>query len=93
MGTAMAADDFHALNVLQAAPMQDEALARTEGGAVCSAGGPVFSGVLNGQPGGGVSLCSSIGQNATFGGALFSVSNEAPVTGANFLGVIGGRAP
>jgi hypothetical protein len=83
---AMAADDFHALSVIQAAPMQDEALASTEGGSICSTPNATTA-VNNGAPGGGVSLCSSLGSVAK--GAFHSVSNQLPVTGANFLQVIG----
>lgn len=86
MGTAMADDGFHALSVIQAAPMQDEALATTEGGSICSAPGATTA-VNGGAPGGGVSLCSSVGPGGN--GAAHSVSNQLPVTAANFLQVIG----
>jgi hypothetical protein len=82
----MAADDFHALTVLQATPMQDDALASTEGGSICSAPGATTA-VNGGAPGGGVSLCSSVGPGGN--GAAHSVSNQLPVTAANFLQVIG----
>jgi hypothetical protein len=87
----MAANDFYAMNVLQGAvpALQDDALARTEGGSFCVANGGISSAVLGGEAGGGVSLCSTVGVLAN-GGATFSVSNAAPVTGANFLQVIGG---
>jgi hypothetical protein len=82
--TAMAAD-FQALSVLGSTPvqLQDSELATTEGGAFCmvpdaSAG--------NGNAG-GVALCGEIGGAQ---GAHFSVANDAPVTGANFLQVTGG---
>jgi hypothetical protein len=78
----MAADDFHALTVLQATtPMQDEALATTEGGSICAVAGATTG--VNG----GVSLCSSIGPGGN--GAAHAVSNQLPVTAANFLQVIG----
>jgi hypothetical protein len=83
MGTAMAGDGFQTLNVIQAAPMQDEALARAEGGVVCSTPGASAS-VNNGVSGGGVALCSSITPIA-----FFAVANQLPVTAANFLQVIG----
>ena len=83
--TAMAAD-FQALTVLQGVTpvqLQDSELATTEGGAYCSVPG-ASSGT---DTPGGVALCAEIGGKQ---GAHFAVSNEAPVTGANFLQVTGG---
>ena len=88
-GSAIAGD-FHALSALHGAtpaPLKDTALAATEGGSICQISG-ALSAVLGGAPGGGVSLCSGVGFVGT--GSFFAVSNEAFVTGANFLGVIGG---
>jgi hypothetical protein len=84
---AMAADGFQALSVIQAAPMQDAALASTEGGSICQATAAATSAVNGGAPGGGVSLCSSVGPGGD--GAAFGVSNQLPVTAANYLQVIG----
>jgi hypothetical protein len=83
------AGDFYALSVLQAtpAPMQDSELATTEGGAYCDSTGGSNSAVNGGMPGGGVSLCGDLGSGIP---ASFAVSNELPVTGANFLQVTGG---
>ncbi len=87
-GSIMAADDFHALTVLQATtPMQDDALASTEGGSICQATAAATSAVNGGAPGGGVSLCASLGPAGN--GAAFGVSNQLPVTAANYLQVIG----
>lgn len=88
VGPAMAGD-FHALKGLQGAtpaPFDDVALAATEGGAECTIGIPGF-GASNGNPG-GVCLLSFISHP---GGVLvaFSVTNNAAVTGANFLQVTG----
>ncbi|MGH8605857.1 MAG: hypothetical protein ACREX9_00035 [Gammaproteobacteria bacterium] len=78
-GPAMAGD-FHALAGLQGAspaPLQDEALAATEGGATCD-----FATATTTD--GGVCLLSAL----PFA-AFFSVANELPVTAANFLQVHG----
>lgn len=83
---AMAAD-FHALKGLQGAtpaPLQDGVLAAAEGGAVCALGTPFAA---DSQGAGGVCLVSFIGGSQ---GAFFSVTNAAPVSGANFLQVTGG---
>jgi len=82
--TAMAAD-FQALSVLGSTPvqLQDSELATTEGGAYCTVPDAAAS---NDNPG-GVALCGEIGGAQ---GAHFSVANDAPVTGANFLQVTGG---
>jgi hypothetical protein len=90
-GSVMAADNFRALNNLQATPtpLHNDVLAHTEGGAVCQAG-DAFAAVNGGLSGGGVALCSELGGKT---GVIIAVANELPVTGANFLGVIGGRAP
>jgi len=83
------AGGFHALSALQAtpAPMQDSELATTEGGSYCSSAGGSSSAVNSGTPGGGVSLCGDLGSGIP---ANFAVSNQLPVTGANFLQVTGG---
>lgn len=76
---AMAAD-FHALGGLQGtspAPLQDEVLAATEGGATC-----VLDSATTTD--GGVCLLAAL-PNAAF----FSVANELPVTAAQFLQVHG----
>jgi hypothetical protein len=83
-GSAFAAD-FHAVSKLDITSVQDTVLASTEGGAVCTT--PGTGSQTEGT--GGVSLCSQVGLAST-GGAFFSVSNQAPVTGANYLQVIGG---
>ncbi len=84
--TAMAGD-FQALTVLQGVTptaLQDSELATTEGGSFCESAGGSIAG--NGNPG-GVCLVGDIGGAQ---GASFAVSNDAPVTGANFLQVTGG---
>ena len=80
-GTAMAAD-FHALSGVQAAPapVNDVELSTTEGGASCD-GSEVGSA-------GGVALCAHLKSGASGGEAWFTVANELPVTGAQFLQVI-----
>jgi hypothetical protein len=83
--TPAVAADFHAVSKLSVVSVQDQVLATTEGGATCTTGG---TGSQT-EGAGGVSLCSQVGL-ASAGGAFFSVSNAAPVTGANFLQVIGG---
>ena len=86
--TSAIAADFHALKGLQAtpAPLNDGVLATTEGGAVCGVGISGF-GADSGSPG-GVCLLSFISHpTGTLVG--FSVTNAAPVTGANFLQVTG----
>jgi hypothetical protein len=83
LSTPAMAVDFHALAGLQGAspaPLQDGVLATTEGGAECD-----FAFATNGGgSGGGVCLLSAL-PNAAF----FSVANELPVVGANFLQVNG----
>lgn len=86
--TAMAAD-FQALTVLQGVSpvaLQDSELASTEGGATCNTATVYGSQATNGNAG-GVCLVSDIGGGQ---GASFSVANDAPVSGANFLQVTGG---
>ncbi len=82
--TAMATD-FQALTALGSTPvqLQDSELATTEGGAFCS----VPDAAAGNGNAGGVALCAEIGGAQ---GAHFSVANDAPVTGANFLQVTGG---
>jgi hypothetical protein len=78
-GTAMAAD-FHALGEIKVAPVQDVELSATEGGATCDA--------ATVDSAGGVALCSFLVSGASTGTASFTVANELPVTGAQFLQVI-----
>jgi hypothetical protein len=81
-GPAMAAD-FHALKGLQGAapaPLQDGVLAATEGGAACAIGDVTAD---SGAPG-GVCLIALLPPAAAFG-----VTNELPVTAAQFLQVHG----
>ncbi|MGH8659022.1 MAG: hypothetical protein ACREV4_11260 [Gammaproteobacteria bacterium] len=85
---AMAAD-FHALAGLQGAtpaPLQDGVLAATEGGAACVAGtGAAAGGLVDNI---GVALCAALPSlSGTF--ANFAVFNQAPVTAAQFLQVVG----
>jgi hypothetical protein len=81
LSTSVMAEDFRALGNIQAAPVQNAELATTEGGTVCDNTG-------TNTEGGGVSLCSFL---ATGGGdvSVFTVSNELPVTSAQFLSVVG----
>lgn len=81
LSTSVMAEDFRALGSIQAAPIQNVELAAIEGGAVCDNSGTNTSG-------GGVSLCSFL---ATASGdvSVFTVSNELPVTAAQFLSVVG----
>jgi hypothetical protein len=78
---AMAAD-FHALAGLQStpAPLQDGVLAATEGGASCAIGTVTAD---SGLPG-GVCLIGLLPA-----AAAFAVTNELPVTAAQFLQVHG----
>jgi hypothetical protein len=78
-GTAMAAD-FHALGEIKAAPVQDVELSTTEGGATCD--------VATVSSDGGVALCAWVVSGASGGTASFTVANELPVTGAQFLQVV-----
>jgi hypothetical protein len=77
--SAMAAD-FHALSGVQAAPVTDVELSTTEGGASCDASEVGSAG--------GVALCAFLVSGASGGHAEFTVANELPVTGAQFLQVI-----
>lgn len=81
-GPAIAAD-FHALAGLQAtpAPLQDGVLAATEGGASCSIGADVTA---DSGATGGVCLLALLPA-----AAAFAVTNELPVTAAQFLQVHG----
>ncbi|MEE9398575.1 MAG: hypothetical protein V3V31_16370 [Methylococcales bacterium] len=78
---AMAAD-FQALSGVQAAPapIQDAELSATEGGATCD--------VATVDSAGGVALCAWVVSGASGGTASFTVANELPVTGAQFLQVV-----
>jgi len=78
------AGDFHALAGLQGttpAPLQDEALAATEGGLFCQSAAGSFAGF---DDPGGVCLVSDLPPFAAF-----AVSNFANVTAAVFLQVHG----
>lgn len=79
------AADIYAASKLGVASVQDTVLASTEGGATCTS--PNGNAADLGTPG-GVALCSSLGTATS--GANHSVTNANPVTGANFLQVIGG---
>ncbi|MEE9395974.1 MAG: hypothetical protein V3V31_03065 [Methylococcales bacterium] len=80
-GTAMAAD-FQALTGVQATPtpIENAELSAIEGGAVCDAH---YAGSA-----GGVVLCAWLVSGASGGTASFTVANELPVTGAQFLQVV-----
>ncbi len=81
--TPAIAADFHALKGLQGvtpAPLQDGVLATTEGGATCDVGGIIAD---SGAPG-GVCLIALLPA-----AAAFAVTNELPVTAAQFLQVHG----
>jgi hypothetical protein len=85
---AMAAD-FHALAGLQGttpAPLQDEVLAATEGGALCTATIGSISVTADSGTAGGVCLIAIL---VTPGGvAIFTVANALPVLIAQFLQVL-----
>jgi hypothetical protein len=86
---AMAAD-FHALAGLQGAtpaPLQDEALAATEGGAACTVAVGSISVTADSGTAGGVCLISILVTPAG-GLAIFAVANAIPVLAANFLQVL-----
>ncbi|MBP1152723.1 MULTISPECIES: hypothetical protein [Methylocaldum] len=79
------ASDFHALGEIKGAtPLQDQVLATVEGGSTCGIGGAS----TGGQPDGGVCLISFI-SHPTGASVGFAVTNQLPVTGANFLQVTG----
>ncbi len=85
---AMAAD-FHALAGLRGttpAPLPDEVLAATEGGAICTVALGLLSVTANSGTEGGVCLVSIL-ITPTGGMAIFAVANELPVLAANFLQV------
>jgi hypothetical protein len=86
---AMAAD-FHALAGLQGttpAPLHDEVLAATEGGAACTAKLGTFSVTAESGTVGGVCLISIL-VSPTGGLAIFAVANALPVLAAQFLQVL-----
>lgn len=86
---AMAAD-FHALAGLQGAtpaPLQDEVLAATEGGATCTVAVGLISVTADSGTAGGVCLISILVTPAG-GLAIFAVANALPVLAANFLQVL-----
>jgi hypothetical protein len=85
---AMAAD-FHALAGLQGtipAPLHDEVLAATEGGAVCTATVGSISVTADSGTAGGVCLVAIL--VTPEGVAIFAVANALPVLGAQFLQVL-----
>ncbi len=85
---AMAAD-FHALAGLQGAtpaPLQDEVLAATEGGAVCTVAVGLISVTADSGTAGGVCLIAIL-VTPTGGLAIFAVANALPVLAAQFLQV------
>ena len=88
------AADFHALAGLQGAtpaPLHDEVLAATEGGAVCTAtvatAVSVISVTADSGTAGGVCLIALL-RTPTGGIAIFAVANELPVLDAQFLQVV-----
>jgi hypothetical protein len=86
---AMAAD-FHALAGLQGAtpaPLQDEVLAATEGGAACTVAVGLVSVTVDSGTAGGVCLVSILVTPAG-GLSIFAVANEIPILAANFLQVL-----
>ncbi|MGH8659019.1 MAG: hypothetical protein ACREV4_11245 [Gammaproteobacteria bacterium] len=86
---AMAAD-FHALAGLRgttAAPLDDEVLAATEGGALCTVAVESISVTADSGTAGGVCLVSIL-ITPTAGIAIFAVANALPVFGAQFLQVL-----
>lgn len=89
LSAAPAMADFHALAGLQGttpAPLPDEALAATEGGAVCTVTLGLLSVTADSGTGGGVCLVSIL-ITPTGGMAIFAVANEFPVLAAQFLQV------
>ncbi len=80
-GTAMAVD-FQALTGVQATPtpIENAELSAIEGGATCDA--------TTVSSAGGVALCAFLASGASGGTASFTVANELPITGAQFLQVI-----
>ncbi len=82
MSGATMATDFQALTGVQAAPtpIENAELSAIEGGAVCDAH---YAGSA-----GGVVLCAWLVSGASGGTASFTVANELPVTGAQFLQVV-----
>ncbi len=82
--------DFHALAGLQGTaptPLPDEALAATEGGAVCTVIAGAISVTADSGTPGGVCLIGIL-FTPTGGLAIFAVGNALPVTAANFLQVL-----
>ncbi|MEE9424114.1 MAG: hypothetical protein V3V18_03955 [Methylococcales bacterium] len=88
MSGAAMATDFHALTGVQAAPtsIENAELSAIEGGATCSYNGFVAGGIVASE--GGVALCAFLASGASGGTASFTVANELPVTGAQFLQVV-----
>jgi hypothetical protein len=80
LSSAAMAADFHVLGEIQAAPIQDTELSATEGGATCD--------YTTAGSSGGVALCAFLVSGASGGTASFTVANELPVTGAQFLQVV-----
>lgn len=84
------AADFHALAGLRGTtpiPLDDEVLAATQGGAVCTVAlGPISVTADSGSTG-GVCLIGIL-ISPTGGLAIFAVANALPVLAANFLQVL-----
>ena len=87
LSSTTTAGDFHALSAVQTVPtsIQNQELSMIRGGATCN-----FTTVSSA---GGVALCGDIGgaqgaNGSTSSTASFTVANEFPVTGAQFLQVI-----
>ncbi|MGH8580268.1 MAG: hypothetical protein ACREVK_09175 [Gammaproteobacteria bacterium] len=81
--------DFYALAGLRGttpAPLPDEVLAATEGGAVCTVAFGLLSVTADSGTAGGVCLVSIL-ITPTGGLAIFAVANALPVLAANFLQV------
>ena len=81
------AADFHALAGLKGAtpaPLQDEVLAATEGGAACTVAVGSISVTADSHTAGGVCLISILVTPAG-GLAIFAVANAIPIVTANFL--------
>jgi len=82
--------DFHALAALRGTtptPVDDEVLAATEGGAVCTVTVDLITVTADTGMAGGVCLVSILITPAG-GMAIFAVANGLPVLAANFLQVL-----
>ncbi len=79
--TSTMANNFYALGLIQAVPVENSELASTEGGASCIALG------VN-TDGSGVSVCSS--ERASIGGlSIITVSNQLSVTSTHIQNIVG----